>query len=238
MLFQKSNLLNELLYHRSKSTTEENLLKDVQFILDENQKKRDLIKQNLLNKNAVNSNAFNFDLLEANKIFHVNQIKDVCVSYRLRFLDSFLFKNEIPEEAISIINSLEKTHKTILDGFKIIAPSKAFKLINYDDPLLFAPIGNDYYYLIHKWGNDFSWYRKLLVLPFKNVMNFLVFTLLISLLATMVIPMDKLTKMDKFAPIIVFLFMFKSIVAVGAYNFFAMGKNFNNEIWNRKFKEN
>ncbi|WP_395062778.1 hypothetical protein [Flavobacterium sp.] len=41
-----------------------------------------------------------------------------------------------------------------------MAPSKAFNLKKYDDPLLFAPIGNDYYYLIHKWGNDLAWYKN------------------------------------------------------------------------------
>ena len=101
-----------------------------------------------------------FDLLETDKIFHIDQIKKLAINFRLRFLDSHLFKNQIPDEAITKIRVLEKNHKTTLQGFKIIAPSKTFQLENYDDPLLFAPIGNNYYYLIHKWGNDLSRYSR------------------------------------------------------------------------------
>ena len=41
-----------------------------------------------------------------------------------------------------------------------MAPSKLFELENYDDPLLFASLGDGYYYLIHKWGNDLSFLEK------------------------------------------------------------------------------
>ena len=33
------------------------------------------------------ANTFTFDLLETDKIYHINAIKKVCVDYRLRFLD-------------------------------------------------------------------------------------------------------------------------------------------------------
>ena len=78
-------------------------------------------------------------------------------------------KNTIPEEAISQIRMIEKNHNTTLEDFKIVAPSKVFDLINYDDPLLFVPMGNEYYYLIHKWGNDIRPLRKLPVSPIKNI---------------------------------------------------------------------
>ena len=39
-------------------------------------------------------------------------------------------------------------------------------------------------------------------------------------------------------PAVIFLFLFKSMVASIGYYFFMMGKNFNNMIWNRPFKEN
>lgn len=238
MLLNNKDLVNELLYTRSKFITEAKLLEEVQAVLDENEAQRNLIKKTLKSKSSTKVNEFEFDLLETDKIFHVSQIKKVCIDYRLRFLDSNLFKNIIPEEAITKTSALEKSHDTKLEGFKIIAPSKAFQLINYDDPLLFAPIGNDYYYLIHKWGNDLSWYRKLLVLPFKNMMNFVVFCGIISALIIAVSPVDNLAKDIPMAPIILFLFMFKAVIASIAYYFFLAGKNFNSEIWDRKFKEN
>lgn len=238
MLMNKKTLVDELLLDRKKFISETQLLDEVRAILENNELERQEIKEKLKLKSSTNLNEFEFDLLETDKIFHINQIKKVCIDYRLRFLDSVLFKNEIPEEAITKISDLEKLHDTKLEGFKIIAPSKAFQLINYDDPLLFAPIGNEYYYLIHKWGNDLVWYRKLLVLPFKNLMNFVVFCGIISAIIIAVLPVDNLSKDVPLAPIILFLFMFKAVIASISYYFFLMGKNFNSEIWDRKFKEN
>jgi len=57
-----------------------------------------------------------------------------------RYLHPKYFKNEFPQEAINKIKALEKEHNITLSGFKIMAPSKLFKLENPDDPLLFAPI--------------------------------------------------------------------------------------------------
>ena len=117
-----------------------------------------------------------------------------------------------------------------------MAPSKLFKLADKDDPLLFAPIGNGYYYLIHKWGNDLHPLRKLLVWPFRNVVNLTFFVVLISFLATLIVPnglFSKSTGSSEFW--IVFFFMFKSLAAVVIFYGFALGKNFNPAIWNSKY---
>lgn len=238
MLLNKTTLIDALLLNRKKSISENQLLNEVRAILEQNEIERNSIKKTLASESSTNANEFEFDLLETDNIFHINQIKKVSIDYRLRFLDSNLFKNKIPEEAISKINALGKNHNIKLSGFKIMAPSKAFNLKKYDDPLLFAPIGNDYYYLIHKWGNDLAWYRKLQVLPVKNIINFIMFCLIISLVGTYLTPTNALSKSVEFAPIIIFLFMFKSMVATIGYYFFMMGKNFNDSIWNRSFKEN
>jgi len=232
-------LIDALLEERHKAISETDVLKSVHQLLHANEIERTQIKKTLQLEGGVTVNTFEFDLLESDKIFHIDQIKKVCIDYRLRFLDSALFKNTIPEEAISKINALEKQHTTTLEGFKIAAPSKTFNLQKYDDPLLFAPIGNGYYYLIHKWGNDIKWYRKLSVLPIKNMVTFVIFCVLISLLFTWLTPETKLSRsIGDFAPVIIFLFLFKSVVAVIGYYFFMMGKNFNSAIWNRPFKEN
>jgi hypothetical protein len=238
MMINKVNLQRELLDERSRFIGEENILNEVSSILQRNEAARESIKNVLQEKSSTDSNAFNFDLLETDKIFHLVQIRQVCVDYRLRFLDSNLFKDGIPEEAISKINALEKEHDTTLGGFKIMAPSKTFQLMSYDDPLLFAPIGNDYYYLVHKWGNDLSTTRKWMVLPFKNLLNFMIFSVVVSLIITLLTPENNLSKAVPMANIIIFLFAFKSIVAVFMYTFFMMGKNFNVAIWDRKYFNN
>jgi hypothetical protein len=238
MLVNKLNLEKELLSARKKFKPQAAILEDVQAIFAENDVERNQIADSLQQESETKANRLQFDLLETDKIFHLDQHKTICIDDRLRFLDSHLFKNTIPEEAISKIRLLEKGHQTKLEGFKIVAPSKAFHLLNYDDPLLFVPIGNDYYYLVHQWGEEINRLRKLLVLPVKNLWNFTLFSIIVSVLLTLLVPETKLSKSVPLASVIIFLFAFKSIFAVFAYYFFMMGKNFNSEIWQRQYYNN
>lgn len=238
MLANTVNLEKEMLQQRRKFKSESEILAEVQAIFVENENERNSIVTKLSAKSSTKVNHLQLDLLETDKIFHVDQIRQICIDYRLRFLESNIFKNEIPEEAITKIRMMEKEHNTSLEGFRIIAPSKAFHLLNYDDPLLFVPIGNDYYYLIHQWGTEMNPWRKLLVLPIKNLGNFTITSIVLSILIAFIVPENNLSKSVPLASVIVFLFAFKSIFAVFAYYFFMMGKNFNEEIWQRQYYNN
>jgi hypothetical protein len=236
MILEKVNLEKKLLIRQNDLFTQEQTLEEVKKILQQEQFYREDINSRVNNGSQKNSNSLNFDLLETDKIYHIDTIKSICVSYRLRFLDSKLFKNNIPEEAISKIRKLEKDHNTTIGGFKIMAPSKLFKLKNADDPLLYIPIGNNYYYLVHKWGNDINPFRKFLMLPFKNMSNAVLTLLVFSLLTTFLLPVSKFGS-DNLGVVrfISFLFVFKSYCAILIYYCFWKGKNFSSEIWDSKF---
>ena len=177
-------------------------------------------------------NNFDFDLLDTSRIYHMRHIKKICIDFRLRFLDLKYFKPKLPAEAHEAIAALEDKHQTRLDNYKIIAPSKLFKLEDKDDPLLFVPMGNDYFYLVH----NLHPLRKLLVWPFRNIVNLSLLVLIISLLATFMVPSGLFSKNDSSAEFwIIFFFMFKSIAAVVIFYGFALGKNFNPAIWNSKY---
>lgn len=200
-------------------------------------KEKDVLNQayKILSKEQSTNN-FDFDKLESSNIFHVSHIRNICIDYRLRFLDLNRFKGTIPIEAHDKIHSLEKLHKTQIKDFKIMAPSKLFKLDSTDDPLLFAPLGNDYYYLVHKWGNDMSPIRKTLVWPFKNIVNMCVSLILISLVLTWLLPLNLFNPNPTMSDfLLVFLFVFKSIAAVAIFYGFALGKNFNRAIWDSRY---
>ncbi|MCA0133129.1 hypothetical protein [Winogradskyella alexanderae] len=236
MLLKKTNIEERLHSLKVKQTNEEEILKAVQNILDNDDQKDADILDALSSRNTSSSNDFDFDLLETSKIYHIDQIREICIDYRLRFLDSKYFKGELPYDAISKIKALEKNHDTALNGFKIIAPSKMFKLENADDPLLFAPIGNGYYYLIHKWGNDLSPFRKLLMWPYKSFGNLIITTILVSLLATGLFPEGVFSNEPNATQAgMIFFFIFKSIAAIVIYYGFAAGKNFNTAIWDSKY---
>ncbi len=239
MMLKKTNLEKKLYRLKTKSKSEQSILDTVKNILEEDDQKDELIHNTLSIYNRRNSNDFNFDLLESDKIYHINQIKKICVTYRLRFLDTKFFKGEMPYEAISKIKCLEKEHHIKIEGFKIIAPAQLFKLENYDDPLLFAPIGNGYYYLIHKWGNDLSPYRRLLMWPFKTFENFAFTIFVLSMFLTAAIPDGSFSGQKTSANSgIIFLFMFKSVLAITMYYGYLSGKNFSAAIWDSKYYNN
>jgi len=195
--------------------------------------------KNLINHLNINSfNSFDFEKLDSNKIYSINTIKSVCIDYRLRFLDIKYFKNKLPNEVFQKIKSLEKTHNTNIGDFKIMAPSALFRLEKTDDPLLFVPLGNNYYYLVHKWGNDLHPFRKLIMWPFKNIWNLLFTILLFSFFVTEITPLTLFTKTPNTSSYWMLLFfMFKAIASVVLYFGFALGKNFNPAIWNNKYNK-
>lgn len=183
-------------------------------------------------------NNFDLDKLATANIFHIDNIKNTCIDYRLRFLDLKYFKNDLPQEAFDKIARLEAVHGTTLSGFKIMAPSKLFRLKNTDDPLLFVPIGNDYFYLIHQWGDDLNPFRKLFMWPFKNIWNLMVLIMGISWIATSLTPMAIFSKTTSWSTYwMVYFFMFKAIASIVLFYGFALGKNFNPAIWNSKYNK-
>jgi hypothetical protein len=183
-------------------------------------------------------NNFDFDQLETHRIYHEDEIRDVCIQYRLRFLDLKYYKSDLPESAHQAIAKIEKDHDTVLADFKLMAPSVLFRLKRQDDPLLFVPLGNKYYYLVHKWGNDLHPLRKLMMWPFRNIWNLLLMVAAVSWVVTEITPMDLFTKTpDPTSYWMLFFFMFKAIASVVLFYGFALGKNFNPAIWNNKYNK-
>ncbi len=236
MVLKKVDIVQKLKIERGKNSGIEKISMDIRQILDHVSENRSRIKNSLTSTQKELANDFQFDFLETERIFHLSHIRKICIDYRLRFLDTKYFKGDIPEEAISKISSLQKIHCTQIKNFKIVAPSKLFKLNNMDDPLLFAPMGNGYFYLIHKWGNDLHPLRKFAMWPFKNIVNLTVVVFFISYLATYLVPEGLFSKTGSAAEFwIIFLFIFKSVAAIVIFYGFALGKNFSPSIWNQKY---
>ncbi|MGX1024451.1 hypothetical protein [Flavobacterium sp. CS20] len=234
---KRLNLLKKLDKERSKAN-EDKLLDDVKSFLNQLQNEDENIRKQVL-KNIDSDddvNDFVFDDLDTKRIYHISQIEKICVNYRLRFLNSNLFKGDLPQEAIQEIKRLNTEHHTELKGFKIIAPSKLFKLKNADDPILMASMGNDYYYFIHKWGDDLHPLRRFLVWPVKTLENFVFSMFALSLIITSLVPnglfMNENSNTEFF---LLFIFMFKWLLGMAIYYGFAKGKNFNTAIWQSKY---
>ena len=235
-MFSRTNIEIQLLKYRSKRIDEQDIIDEVQRIFSENENKREEIISKLIEESAEVENHFNFDLLQSEHIFHINDIENLCINYRLRFLDSHYFRGDFPEEAISEIRHLEKSHNIALRNFKIVAPAKLLKLENADDPLLFAPMGNDYYYLIHKWGKDLHPFRKLLMWPYKSFDNLVFMVVVLSILLTSIVPLNWLTPNPGIGEyLFLAFFIFTGMGGMVILYGFSKGKNFNGAIWNSKY---
>ena len=72
--------------------------------------------------------------------------------------------------------------------------------------------------------------------PFKNVVNMLLTLFILSILSTNLIVEGRYgASLSGGEMMIIFLFVFKSFVAMVLYYGFALGKNFSNVVWNSKY---
>jgi len=235
MFFKGTDVEDRLRNLKERQRKEDQILEEVREILRKDFQREKRIIDGPIAGNPGIANDFDFDLLETDRIHHLDTIKKICIDYRLRFLDSSYFKGKIPKVALEKIKALETAHNIEIQGYKIMAPSKLFKLENMDDPLLFAPLGNNYYYLIHKWGKDLHPFRRLMAWPFKNIGNLAVVVIALSYLVALMVPDGLFSKNSSTAEfLIIFFFMFKCMASVVIFYGFALGKNFNPAIWNSK----
>jgi hypothetical protein len=123
------------------------------------------------------------------KVYDISEIRNICIKYRLRFLDAVHFKSEYPYEAIAKIKEFEDRYGLKVERFKIIAPEEVFDLKDVNsDPVLFASLGDGKYYFIHQWGNDLSGLRALLYYPIRSIYTYTWFMWLPALLIAFSIP--------------------------------------------------
>lgn len=122
------------------------------------------------------------------KVYKIDQIKNLCVDYRLRFLQSRYFTGSYDVEVISKLKEFAKNTKTSIDDytlsmrFFVMAPQEMFELKDKKyiskaelrrqaDPAIFYQIDENHYRLIHKWGDDFTIFRLIEGFRWKSWWN-------------------------------------------------------------------
>lgn len=170
-------------------------------------------------------------------IFSVDTIKEIAVNYRLRFLDSQQYKKEIPYEAILKIKHHNTVFKKDLKNFKILAPVENFRKEQDDvSLLLFAPTNHGNYCLLHKWGTELKWHRKLNSWPMRKFETLFASIAIISLILAVSLP-TRLIWLPEHADywgtyrIGAFFHILIFNMGVSAYITFAFGKNFSSSTW-------
>lgn len=180
------DLLEELGEERKRR--ELDISEEIRLIIADEENKEEQIVNDLRNPDYSNWKV-DLERLDANRIFTEQEIYNICVRYRLRFLGSELFLGQFPYSIVKEVKDLEKHYGVPVTGTKLIAPGKKFKLADRnEDPILVASLGNGLYYYVGKWGNDLSWYRKFAVWPLQNISNYLVSLFVVCMLISMLLP--------------------------------------------------
>ncbi len=235
-MFSPVDIKEKLLKVRDNDLKKVEVLTWVDEVFKKLDKERTLIQKRLQSGSESNFNVFQKELLDVDNIFHISHIKEICISYRLRFLDSSLFKGDYPEEAISKIREIERKHNISLKGFKIIAPLRLFKVKKADDPMLFVPIDDQFYYLIHKWGNDLHPLRKMTYWGIKKIQNLGILLGGVSvLLAFITYPIFFKNQQNVMYGVILAMFYFKGFIGWMLLFGISSGKNFSEYSWKSKY---
>lgn len=155
----------------------------------------------------------NFENRFGGKIYTIEQIKDLAINYRLRFLNSRYFTGAYDVEVAAKIKEFGKENNVAIEKwslnreFFILAPQEMFSLREEKyvtkkelrrqlDPVLFYKIDEHHYRLIHKWGDDFTIFRLIEGFAYRSwwhnmfVNTFLVLPVVAMILTLLVFPYD------------------------------------------------
>lgn len=166
---------------------QERFLEEVHGILAEEQQKDDILRAVIrgIPRSGINRIA----RLDPERIFSVDSIRRLCIRYDLRFLDAHRFKGDLPSHALYELRRLEARSAAPLVGFKVMAPAPRFRLCDSDaDPLLFVPVGETHYYLVHKWGRDLTPMRAVLAWPKRGPLQLGATVVLAATLIALLLP--------------------------------------------------
>jgi len=214
------------------------ILQQLHGILGSEQKRDDAMEAHVLSSLKPGTNV----ILDPEpwRVFRRDEIRDSCVKYRLRFLPAGRFKGRLPMQAHYALRQLENRTLMPLEGFMIMAPAKRFKLCDCDsDPLLFVPLGDDLYYLVHRWGADMKPWRAVMGWPVRSVKELVITVLVVGLIVGALLPTSVITtdptagwwgSYRLFAIFWTTLFLAASTV----FSWFTFFGQFSTEAWNSK----
>lgn len=160
-------------------------LKEVKLLLERSESEDARILRELSNESQFNrverlrSKQLDLENMENKfdgRVYHVDQIKELAVNYRLRFLPSKYFTGAYDTQVAGKIKEFSKKTNVAIESYSlkndffILAPQEMFALHDEKyitkkelrrqlDPVIFYRIDSDHYRLIHKWGDDFTIFR-------------------------------------------------------------------------------
>lgn len=239
-MFSPVDIQDELIQARQKhEKVFRQLENEIQAALKQGKEADEYIVSRLRSAPKPGKANINPDLLEKSRIFSIDDIKTVCINYRLRFLDAHYFKmEELPYDAVLALKNLEKHLASEVQHLKIMGNARFFKLEDrHKDPVLFARIDETNYYMVHKWGKDLAWYNKIIAYPLRSILSLLVSMMAIGLPLVFIIPLllfhtpaeVQYYQMLYFAALVVYVVF---VMVFGGFTFY---KRFSRICWNSPY---
>ncbi len=238
-MFDNVNLENELRKRRNAETNSQALsfLEDVKSFFKADWE-RDLRISRSIECGPQTHNLLDSDQLDEDRIFEIAEIKSICLDFKLRFLPSKLFKGKIPAKAIANAKEAENLSGQKIEAFMMVAPASRFQLEDANkDPLLFAPLSDGRFFLIHKWGTDLEWHRRILAWPFKNMANLIATIFSLALVLGLSAPSGLLSETGHYFSFGRLAFTIWNMLFLGAFTsffWFALNQKFSSAAWNSK----
>jgi hypothetical protein len=238
-LFSNVDLIQVLQTERKRiRSVDDDLMDDVKRILISDQYSGEKILENIQFYNK-SYEILDEEGLDPTRVFNIEEIKNIAIKFRLRFLDSQIYKGIIPSEALNEIAEVSQSQGKDLRSFKILAPITFYKLKEKSeaDAILFTVTNLGNYYLLFKWGQKTKWYRNIANFPLRNFENMfaciLGFTLMVSLsFPTSWITMDREADYFSMYRIATFFHMLIFDSAIAAFVLFGFYSNFSVSQWN------
>lgn len=185
-----------------KSTEERQAVEEVKLLLaGEDQEDNRILRHLGSNSTVMQLQNFTGENIEwenlekqYGQVFTSEQIRQLAIDYRLRFLNSNYFIGDMDREVTAKIKEFAKVTNTSLDEhtlqtrFFILTIPSSFRLEKVKakrfeewkerrrqarlDPVLFYKIDNEHYRLIHQWGKEFTIWRRWLGFRWENRWTF------------------------------------------------------------------
>lgn len=233
---QDINLLDEL-KKAQQDIVEKHLLAEALNILSNEEDKESKIQERIVRGTNRSDDHFGLHKLDSDRIYDHESIEAICVKYRLRFLDSAMFKADVPAEAVRHIKHVEANTGVTFEHFRIVAPAERFKLLDSTkDPILLAQLPNGKYYFIHQWGDDMSWIQHVLKYPFRHMKALAISSITIGTIVALAVPSQFQSDQAEFF-FRFFMFSMSSclLMMIAIISGIMYSKDFSENVWNSKF---
>ncbi len=215
---------------------QQQVLQEVYDVLEAEQKKDDVLAAVVLTSRGDGINRI--ARLDPERVFTLEAIRRLCITYRLRFLDAARFKGPLPPRALYELRRLEVRSDAPLKGFKVMAPTERFTLCDSDaDPMLFVAVGPKHYYLVHKWGADVSHWRAIRAWPWRGPSQLAISVFLLAIAAAAIMP-NRIIGADPAWPwwgahrVLALLWTSMVFASFTVFGWFAFFGNFSKQAWN------